>query len=71
MDKMVGRLPDTRPTGSFFGMTQPRLVVGWPLVVAALRGVGRLCVPGAPADELKGEGSVADRSWRHEYFSEY
>ena len=59
-------MPDTRPTESFFGMTQPRLVVGWHAAMhslgAALRGVGLLCAPGAPADGLKGEGSVADRS---------
>ena len=59
-------MPDTRPTGSFFGMTQPRLVVGWHAAMhslgAALRGFGLLRVPGAPADGLNGEGCVADRS---------
>ena len=34
---------------------------------AALRGFGLLCVPGAPADGLNGEGSVADRSWRVQF----
>jgi hypothetical protein len=53
-------------TASGFTWTAVQLVVGWHAAMhslgAALRGVGLLCAPGAPADGLKGEGSIADRS---------